>query len=264
MTSFDGETALVTGGGSGIGRATARRFAEEGADVVVVDVDETGGRETADAITEAGGEATFFEADVSSEEAVAAAVDRAYESYGSLEVLHNNAGISNSPTPLVEQDTGEFRQVLSVNVEGVFLGLKHAIPRMIADGGGAVVNTASIAGINGASMIGAYAATKHAVVGLTRTAAMEYASKGIRVNAVCPGFTDTPMVRQHLETAGTDGGSGEGQGSGLSLENTPQMRLQGRLAEPEEIADAVVWLASGEASYVNGVAFPVDGGMDAG
>jgi len=267
MSEFDGKTALVTGGASGIGETTAERLASAGAAVVVADRDAEGGEATVSAIEDEGGEATFVGTDVSSEDEVAAAIDAAYDTYGSLEVLHNNAGIANPPAPLVEQDAEEFARVLSVNVEGVFYGLKHAIPRMIADGGGAVVNTASVAGINGSARIGAYAASKHAVVGLTRTAALEYASRGIRVNAVCPGFTDTPMVQRYVEGGhgeGGDGSDGEGStGGGVDLEDVAQLRLQGRLARPEEVADAVVWLASDEASYVNGVAFPIDGGMDA-
>lgn len=267
MAGIPEATALVTGGGSGIGRATALRFAAEGADVVVADVDAEGGAETAEAVRDMGQEATFVETDVTDEAAVAAAVDEAYERFGSLGVLHNNAGIESPPGPLVKQDSEAFDRVLDVNVKGVFYGLKHAIPRMIEDGGGAVVNTASVAGLNGSPMIGTYAASKHAVVGLTRTAALEYASDGIRVNAVCPGFTDTPMVQRYLDEAAggsDDGGDGSGGGGNpVDLESTPQLRLQGRLADPDEIADAVVWLASEEASYVNGVAFPVDGGMDA-
>ncbi|WP_137285502.1 SDR family NAD(P)-dependent oxidoreductase [Halorussus salinisoli] len=262
---FDGKTALVTGGASGIGKTTARRFAKKGANVVVVDTDESGGRDTVRAIENDEGEATFAAADVSDEDEVFGAIDQAYETYGSLEVLHNNAGIESTPGPLIEQDTEDFERVLSVNLLGVFFGLKHAIPRMIEDGGGAVVNTASIAGIAGAPTIGTYGATKHGVVGLTRTAAVEYAPEGIRVNAVCPGFTNTPMLQRYVEMSADDEivDSDMADDVGIDLENIQQLQLKGRVARPEEIADAVVWLASEEASYVNGVAFPIDGGMDA-
>lgn len=262
---FDGKTVLVTGGASGIGKTTAKRFAKKGANVVVVDTDESGGRDTVRAVEDDEGEATFVAADVSDEDEVFGAIDQAYETYGSLEVLHNNAGIEETPGLLIEEDTEDFERLLSVNLLGVFFGLKHAIPRMIEDGGGAVVNTASLAGITGSPGIGTYAATKHGVVGLTRTAAVEYASEGIRVNAVCPGFTDTPMVQRHVEMS-ADGEiihSDFADILGMEPEDFTQLQLQGRFAQPEEIADAVVWLASEEASYVNGVAFPIGGGWNA-
>lgn len=265
MVDFDGKTVLVTGGASGIGETTAKRFAKKGANVVVVDIDESGGRETVQAIEDDKGEATFAAADVSDEDQVFEAIDHAYETYGSLEVLHNNAGIESIPGPIIEQDTEDFERVLSVNLFSVFFGLKHAIPRMIEDGGGAVVNTASLAGINGAPTLGTYAASKHGVVGLTRTAAVEYAPEGIRVNAVCPGFTNTPLVQQYMEMSADDEivDSDIDDDTRMDPEDSPQLRLQGRLAGTGEIADAVVWLASEEASYVNGVAFPIGGGMDA-
>jgi NAD(P)-dependent dehydrogenase (short-subunit alcohol dehydrogenase family) len=253
VTGIDDAVAIVTGGASGIGRETARQFGAEGANVVVADLDAEGGRETVAAVEDAGGSAAFVETDVTDEDDVAAMVEAAFAEFGGLDVLHNNAGVENAPAPLVERSREEFERVLQVNLVGTFLGLKAAIPRMIADGGGAVVNTASVAGLNGSPTIGAYAASKHGVVGLTRTAAAEYAREGIRVNAVCPGYTDTPMVDRHYR-----GGDGE-----VDLERTPQLRMQGRLADPEEVAAAVRWLASPEASYVNGVALPVDGGTDA-
>lgn len=265
MVDFDGKTTLVTGGASGIGKTTAKRFAMKGANVIVVDTDDSGGRDTVRAIENDGGEATFVAADVSDEVEVIGAIDQAYEAYGSLEVLHNNAGIESTPGPLIEQDTEDFERVISVNLMGVFFGLKHAIPRMIEDGGGAVVNTASTAGIAGAPTLGTYCATKHGVVGLTRTAAVEYAPEGIRVNAVCPGLTNTPMVQRYVEMAADDEivDSETGEDGGMDLEDSTQLQLQGRFARPEEIADAVVWLSSEEASYVNGVAFPIGGGMNA-
>ena len=262
---FDGKTALVTGGASGIGKTTTKRFAKKGANVVVVDTDERGGRDTVRAIEDDEGEATFVAADVSDEDEVIRAIDQAYETYDSLEVLHNNAGIEGTPGLLIEQDAEDFERLLSVNLLGVFFGLKHAIPRMIKDGGGTVVNTASIAGIIGAPGLSTYVATKHGVVGLTRTAAVEYAPEGIRVNAVCPGFTDTPMVQRHMEMS-ADGEivhSDIADVMGIDPKDLTQLQLWGRFARPEEIADAVVWLASEEASYVNGVAFPIGGGMDA-
>ncbi len=247
-----GRVALVTGGGSGIGRESCFAFARAGAKVVVADVDEAGGEQTVRRIEDTGGTAAFVRCDVSRAQDVEALIERTVALYGRLDCAHNNAGIEGPVTLPVEYGEDEFDRVIAVNLKGVFLCLKYEIPRMIAQGGGAIVNTASVAGLTGSPVLSGYVASKHGVVGLTKSAALAYAKQGIRVNAVCPGVIDTPMVARAL-------GSGD-----------PQRRRQldgahplDRMGRPEEIAAAVVWLCSDAASFVTGHALPVDGGMTA-
>lgn len=253
MRPFEGKVALVTGAGSGIGRASALAFAREGARVVVSDINHAGGAQTVRAIEALEGEACFVAADVSNEAQVEALVAGCLEAFGRLDFAHNNAGIAGPPTPIHDVEQNSFERVLSVNLIGVWLCLKHEARVMLRQGSGAIVNTASLAGLIGFPMHVAYSASKHAVVGITRTAALEYAQSGIRVNAVCPAFIQTPMV---------EGLTGEG-GPRMSLERLARMQPMGRLGTAEEVAQSVVWLCSESASFITGIALPIDGGTTA-
>lgn len=246
---LDGKVTLVTGAGSGIGRASAMAFAREGAQVVVSDVAVEGGEETVRMIKEAGGEATFVKADVSRAAEVEALVNSVVETYGRLDCSHNNAGVEGTMGFTVDCTEENWDRTISINLKGVWLSLKYEIPHMIEQGGGAIVNTASVAGLVGFQNLPAYVASKHGVVGLTRTAALEYAQQGIRVNAVCPGVIWTPMVER------VTGGDPEVEAQFAALEPV------GRMGRPEEIAESVVWLCSDAASFVTGHAMAVDGGF---
>jgi len=241
------KTAIVTGASSGIGRATAKRLAADGANVVVADVDEDGGQETVQQIESKGGEAIFVEVDVTDEWDVEAMVETARETYGGLDIAHNNAGIEGTNDPLTEQSLEEWQQVLDINLTGVWLAMKHELPVLTEGDGGAIVNTSSIAGL-AADGSAPYTASKHGVVGLTKAAAVRYADEGVRVNAVCPGVVRTPMVERSLEEHPD------------AVEAMTDDQPLGRMAEPEEIAETVAWLASDESSFVNGHALPVEGG----
>lgn len=248
--SLDGKTALVTGGGSGIGRAASVAYANEGARVVVADVNVEGGEETVQQIKEAGGEAILVHADVSRPEDTEAMVAQAVEAFGSLDCAFNNAGISGGRDRLLTADylEDDWDRVISINLKGVWLCMKAEIPQMLKQGGGAIVNTASIAGLTGLQGTVAYVAAKHGVTGLTKATALEYANAGIRVNAVCPGYIHTPLVQGVFD-------NNEG-----FEERVASRHPLGRLGEPSEIAQAVVWLSSDAASFVTGHNMPVDGG----
>jgi NAD(P)-dependent dehydrogenase (short-subunit alcohol dehydrogenase family) len=241
-----GKTALVTGGASGIGRATALLFASEGARVLVGDVDEPGGRNTVKAIAESGGEARFTRLDVSAEPDVEAAVATAISAWGRLDCAVNCAGITGASGTLDGIDLAGWNATVAVNLTGVFLCMKHEIAAMARQGGGAIVNISSGAGLIAVPGLGAYCATKHAVLGLTKTAAVENARTGVRVNAVCPGSIDTPMLRASI----------------AKLPGIEKMVLAsqpgGRFGRAEEIAEAVVWLCSDRASFVSGESMLVD------
>ncbi|MFB6106749.1 MAG: SDR family NAD(P)-dependent oxidoreductase [Halobacteriaceae archaeon] len=254
-TRFDGQTAVVTGAGSGIGRATAERFAEEGASVVA-DVDEASGRETVDRIAEAGGDATFVEVDVSDAASVEDMVDVAVDTYGSLDVAHNNAGILTGFEETTDITDERWDRLLGVNLKGVWACMKAELPVMEAQGSGAIVNTASEAGLVGMGGLSSYTASKHGVVGLTKAVALEYANRGIRVNAIAPGPTKT-NIQAHTEGAQTDP-------SALPFDTSAMSAVpMGRPAEPEEMAGVVAFLCSADASFVTGHTLPVDGGQAA-
>lgn len=244
-----GKVALVTGGGSGIGRATALAFAKYGAKVVVVDVVKDGGLETVDEITGAGGEAMFIEADVSLEDQVKQMVAQTVEAFGRLDYAHNNAGIDGEQAPLADQPLENWNRVIGINLSGVFYGMKYEIPAMLEQGGGAIVNTASVAGLKGFANIAPYVASKHGVNGLTKAAVADYGTSGIRFNSLCPGVIATPMVAHFMEE--------NPELIDQIVGNTPMART----GEPSEMAEVVVWLCSDEASYVNGHMFAADGGL---
>ncbi|MFQ5879388.1 MAG: SDR family oxidoreductase [Dehalococcoidia bacterium] len=245
-----GKVALITGGSSGIGRASSLAFAREGAKVIVADVDVEGGEETVRLIEDASGEAIFVKADVSRAAAVEAMVSTAVEAYGRLDCAFNNAGIWGTPlVSTVDYTEESWDRVVDINLKGVWLCLKYEIPQILKQQRGSIVNTSSAAGLVGNTLSGAaYIASKHGVIGLTKTAALEFAIQGIRVNAVCPGFIRTPLTDVL-------------RGRDPQFEARTAARYPiGRVGAPEEVAAAVVWLCSDAASFVTGHAVPVDGG----
>jgi NAD(P)-dependent dehydrogenase (short-subunit alcohol dehydrogenase family) len=241
--------ALVTGAGSGIGRATALRFAKDAVSVVIADVNIEGGQGTREQILAAGGEATFVRTDVSNPSDVEQLVSTTISTYGSLDYAHNNAGISGDINLTVDCSEANWDLTHSVNLKGVWLCMKYEIPEMLKRGYGAIVNTSSVAGLVGQPGAAAYCAAKHGVIGLTRAASLEYAKSKIRINAICPGLVPTALVEK-LAAERPD------------LVNSVIATIpMGRAGRPEEIAEAVVWLCSDAASYISGHVMPVDGGF---
>jgi NAD(P)-dependent dehydrogenase (short-subunit alcohol dehydrogenase family) len=253
---FTGKVALVTGGGNGIGRAASVAFARHGAKVVVVDRDGAAAEATAGIVRQAGGEATSVTADVTKSADVQAYVKAALDKYGRIDCFFNNAGIEGKLAPTAEYDEAVFDAVLGVNVKGVFLGLRHVLPQMIRQGSGAVVNTASVAGLVATPGMPAYVASKHAVIGLTKTAAGEVARQGIRINAVCPGPVDTRMIHALEKQISPDDPAGISQ-------RYQAAQPTGRYTTAEEIANMVLFLCSELASNTTGGQFVVDGGRTA-
>ena len=251
MKEFEGKVALVTGGGSGIGRATALAFAREGARVVIGNRNVQRGEETVSMIRAAGGTASFRRTDVLVAADIEALVKHAVSEDGGLDLASNNAGIEGDVRPLAEQTEANYDAVMDVNVKGVWLSMKYEIPRMLDRGSGAIVNCASVAGLIGFPNIGIYSASKHAVIGLTKAAALEYSAQGIRVNAVNPAVIDTEMVDRLAD------------GMNVKKDDLTTFHPIGRLGRVEEVAEAVLWLCSDRASFVTGHSLIVDGGFTA-
>jgi NAD(P)-dependent dehydrogenase (short-subunit alcohol dehydrogenase family) len=245
----DQKVAIVTGGSSGIGRATAVALAKERVKVTVAARRAKEGEETVRLVKKAGSDGIFVKTDVANEDDVRSLVEKTAKTYGRLDFAFNNAGIEEMMTPLVDQTSDFFDQVMNINVKGVWLSMKYEIPEMIRNGGGAIVNMSSIAGIMGFPQFPIYIASKHAVLGLTKSAALEYAKSGIRINAVAPGGVKTEMVERLVED------------DNQFLETLTSIHPIGRIADPEEIANAVVWLLSHKASFVLGHTLLVDGGI---
>ncbi len=248
--NFDGGVALVTGGGSGIGRATAEGFAAQGAKVAILDQDSEAGNGTLSLIQKSGGEAIFIPTDVTDEASVVRAIDTIIERFGRLDAAFNNAGISPDTGSTIECSREQWDRIFAVNTTGVWLCMKHEIQAMLRTGGGAIMNTGSVSSLRAAPGIPAYVASKHAVIGMTKVAALEFAKQGVRVNCVCPGMIATPM----LEKKAADGyfNIDDYVRSAVPVE---------RLGQPEEIAAAVIWACSPSASYLTGATLSVDGGM---
>ena len=248
-SGFAGKVAFVTGGANGIGRAAALAFARDGASVVVADVSDTQNQETARMIQDLGGRALAVACDVSRNADVQRALNATVDRFGRLDFAFNNAGIEYTIKPAADVTEEEWNRIIDIDLRGVFLCMKHEIPLMLEQGGGAIVNTSSGAGIKGFKGGAAYVAAKHGVVGLTKAAALDYAKSNIRINAVCPGIIDTPMMDRF------SGGTAEGRQGVIAQEPV------GRMGTPEEIAATVVWLCSDAASFVVGHAMVVDGGQ---
>jgi NAD(P)-dependent dehydrogenase (short-subunit alcohol dehydrogenase family) len=251
MKEFEGKVALVTGGGSGIGRATALAFARDGARVVIGNRNVQRGEETVAMIRAAGGTASFRRTDVLVAADIEALVKHAVSEYGGLDLAFNNAGIEGEPRPLAEQTEANYDAVMDINVKGVWLSMKYEIPRMLDQGGGAIVNCSSVAGVIAFPGIGIYSASKHAVIGLTKTAALEYSAQGIRINAVNPAVIETEMVDRLAD------------GMKMKKDDLTTFHPIGRLGRVDEVAEAVLWLCSCRASFVTGHSLIVDGGFTA-
>lgn len=244
---FKDKTAVITGGGNGIGRATALLFAKEGANVVVADLNTDSGEETVSLIKESGGEATFFQTNVASSEEIQQLINETVNRYEGIDILINNAGIGHSEARSKDLSEEEWDQVIDINLKGVYLGIKYAVPEMMKKGSGAIVNTASLLGLKGQKYMSAYNASKGGVVILTKNAALEYGKYGIRVNAVAPGVIDTKIIEGWRQN--------ERKWPIISRANA-----LGRIGTPEEVANAILFLSSDEASFITGATLSVDGG----
>ena len=249
MNELKDKVAIITGASSGIGRAAALLFANEAAVVVLADVQDAAGQQLADELAQRDATAAFVHVDVSKEQDVEAMVHFALGHFGRLDVLFNNAGIEGDQAPTADATVDNWERVIAVNLKSVFLGMKYAIPAMLQRGGGAIVNNASVAGLVGFAGIPAYCASKGGVVQLTRTAAIEYATQGIRVNCLCPGIIDTPMVARFT-----------GDNAEVAAQMT-QMEPVERFGKPEEVAQLALFLASDRSSFITGAVIPVDGGF---
>jgi NAD(P)-dependent dehydrogenase (short-subunit alcohol dehydrogenase family) len=249
VIGLEGKVALVTGGASGIGRSTALAFSAEGTRVVVADIAIDGGKETVRLIKDNGCQACFIQTDVTRADEVKKMVDGAVENYGQLDFAFNNAGIEGDLASVTRYTEENWDRVVNINLKGVWLCMKYEIPQMLKQGGGAIVNTSSTAGLTGIGSNPAYVASKHGVVGLTKAAALTYAKRGIRVNSVCPGVIYTPLVKQLIDTY-------------PDMEKVVTgLNPMARLGSPEEVAQAVIWLCSDAASFITGHPLSIDGGV---
>lgn len=248
---FTGQVAFITGASSGMGLAAARAFADSGAAVALADIDKTAVNTAAKELTDAGHRALALVCDVTDEDQVAAAVDRTVETFGRLDMAYNNAGIMPPPTDAADESAEQFDRVQNINLRGIWASMKHELRHMRDQGSGAIVNCSSLGGLVGNPGRAAYHASKHGVIGLTKSAALEYGSRGVRINAVCPGTIATPMVNAMVEGGELDRDQAE---AGQAID---------RLGTAEEIAQAVLWLCSPGSAYVTGIALPVDGGYTA-
>lgn len=249
--SFENKVVLITGAASGIGRETAVMLAKAGATLFLSDINAEGGQETLEMITSKGETAVFHQADVAKADEVRGMIEACVAEYGRIDCAFNNAGIEGGNGRLADLSEDIFDAIMNVNVKGVWLCMKHQIPQMIAQGGGTIVNTASVAGLVGSHSLSVYGASKHAVVGLTRSAALEYVRKGVRINAVCPGVIRTPMAERGLKEIPQ------------FMEATIKANPMRRLGESDEVAKAVMWLLSEDSSFTNGATITVDGGFTA-
>lgn len=245
--SLNDKVAFITGGGSGIGAATAKILAREGACVVVADINDEGGQQTIAQIREAGGEALFVHADVTAQNDVRSAVQQTIGHFGRLDCAVNNAGTNGEPGSVVDYPLEAWDQVIAVNLTGVWLCVQEEVRQMLTTGGGAIVNVSSGAGLSGHPTNAPYSASKHGVIGIMKSVAMQYGSEGIRINAVCPGVIDTPMAERIMSNPAIS-------------EQLLRKHVLGRFGEPQEVGEMIAWLCSDAASFVTGVAMPVDGG----
>ncbi|MEK5061712.1 SDR family NAD(P)-dependent oxidoreductase [Paenibacillus shunpengii] len=245
------KVAVITGGGSGLGRAAALKLAEQGVNISVIDISEAAGNETVKLVEEKGVKAIFVKADVSKAEDVKNYVDKTVEAFGTIDMFFNNAGISGPGTRFAENTIEQINQVVGINLLGALYGVKYVLEVMLKNGGGSIVNTSSTAGVVGQETVGTYSATKHGIVGITKTIAAEYAREGIQINAIAPGTTETPMVKSYRENHPE------------VFENVVAGIPQRRIGQPEEIAELVAFLLNGQAKYINGVVVPIDGGFTA-
>jgi NAD(P)-dependent dehydrogenase (short-subunit alcohol dehydrogenase family) len=255
MKRFENKVVLITGGATGIGLATARRFAQEGARVVIASRNEAAGQQEAADIRASSGEATFIQTDVTQEAQIVALIKQTMGTYGRIDAAFNNSGTEGIPSPLADDNEENYQKIFEVNVKGLWLSMKHQLKHMQQHGAGSIVNNASIAGLIGFPGLGLYTASKHAVLGLTKSAALENAAIGIRVNAVSPAMIETDMAERFL--------SAQPGNKEDTIASVKSMHPIGRFGKPEEIASAVTWLCSDDASFVVGQSLTVDGGFTA-